>query len=347
MEKPMLNLNKEIVEKLKSAFSVQGMPLIKSDKFSDDLIAQLKKDSKAHASHWTHLEKNSKVWTDDEIWDQYLFFITLSNIQDDKLSKEVEAIYSTFDYVDEKTDNKVFIEKVNKVFGINSSTIFDTTFWSKFGSAPYTIKGITNKDLINANKRFGTVGMNEIFENGEFSKYQIIRHYNSTMSYFSATWKAKKVIYDLEKQNFSSPFKDLQEMEDNVVVKKIKDEARKYYLDKSKPLQERIKVFSAHGNKETSIFRPIDKYLCVIFDLYCEQDWIQRHETASTTYIIDKWIYNLTDNRIEIDRTNKYHPALKTTKRNYTPSEKAIERLNYFYMSRLFLEGVSEFEFDW
>lgn len=49
----MLNLNKEIVEKLKSAFSVEGMPLIKSDKFSDELIAQLKKDSKAHVSHWT------------------------------------------------------------------------------------------------------------------------------------------------------------------------------------------------------------------------------------------------------------------------------------------------------
>ena len=68
MAKHMLNLNKEIVEKLKSAFSVEGMPLIKSDKFSDELIAQLKKDSKAHPSHWSHLGKNCKTWTDEEIW---------------------------------------------------------------------------------------------------------------------------------------------------------------------------------------------------------------------------------------------------------------------------------------
>ena len=43
---------KEKVKQLKNSFSVEGVPLIKSDRFTDEELAKMKKASSAHSSHW-------------------------------------------------------------------------------------------------------------------------------------------------------------------------------------------------------------------------------------------------------------------------------------------------------
>ena len=55
------------VEQLKCMFTVEGAPVIKSNRFTQQEYDQLEKDSLAHPSHFLHLKKTRKTYTDEEI----------------------------------------------------------------------------------------------------------------------------------------------------------------------------------------------------------------------------------------------------------------------------------------
>jgi len=161
-------------------------------------------------------------------------------------------------------------------------------------------------------------------------------------------WKEKNKIKKESEKIYTSNFKDLNDLEENVTVKNIKTEAKKFYMDKTKDFKKREKVFSKHGKSNDYIYHPIDSNLKKIFDIYFENDYLDKHQIVKTLDVIKNWIETLSDSRSIIDYSkNKYHPNIKSTERNYTPSDKAIERLYRFYAEKMFLEGVSEFEFDW
>ena len=130
---------------------------------------------------------------------------------------------------------------------------------------------------------------------------------------------------------FTSPYKNLENIENKVVVKNIKVESKKFYLDKTKKFKERVRVFAVHGEENLFIFRPSDPSLNKIFSLYMENDWIQRHENIDCATIIEEWVSELAEK----------------SGRRYKPSKKSIERLYKYYMEKLFSEGIGSFKFDW
>ena len=143
-----------------------------------------------------------------------------------------------------------------------------------------------------------------------------------------------------------SMYNSLDEMEEELSVKKIGAEAQIFYMDKSKDLKERIKVFEKYGHEEGSIYTPDDDALNVIFEFHNDDDNNERHQTYETIDIIDWWIGMQKRNRVNVYK-GEYSPKFKKLTRNYTPNKQAIERLRIYYIEKLFIEGISSFVFDW
>ena len=143
----------------------------------------------------------------------------------------------------------------------------------------------------------------------------------------------------------TSPWKDMNEMEEELSVKKIGAAAIEYYLDPTKPWSERLKVFNRYG-KEEGCYTPYDISLAKIFTKYMDNSYVDRHETFYCDNVIEWWIDTLWDNRCKFVRTS-YDMKLVKFRRNYEPSQQAIERLSRYYMEKSFLFGVSRSQFDW
>ena len=118
-------------------------------------------------------------------------------------------------------------------------------------------------------------------------------------------------------------------------------------MDKTKSFEERLKAFTKLGEQDSSIFHPTNRDLKIIFDVYGENGWVERHQIIECEHIVEYWIDKLRNNRCHLDWTNKYHPKVATSTRNYTPNQKAIDRLYRFYIEKLFLDGIGSFEWDW
>lgn len=148
-----------------------------------------------------------------------------------------------------------------------------------------------------------------------------------------------------------STFKNLNDLEENLSVKKIQGEAKIFIQDESKALKERLKVFAKYGEKKSYIHRPLHPGLHKIFHIALEYDagmYVERHETVDCFDVIDWWIQELSEDRCEISYLrNEYHPELLKETRNYIPSKEAIKKLQTYYEGILLKEGIVSFEFDW
>ena len=330
------------VNELKSSFSVESVPLIYTDRFSEEELKSIRNDSKAHNSHWHHIHPKNKKWTDEEINDQITTFMSITLISEPEFNKIVNNLLKRLPFKNKDSEKITFIKTLSIILNVENLPKIQPDFWRNFGSAPYFI----NKNLAKYKKKFGACGMHEIFGEERFSTaYHLIYAINNSAARFDNVWKNH--LETLPMLSLTSNYDSLDDLENNVVVKKIHEEARKFYHDKSKAFDERLLVFSKHGNKPRYIYDPKNLDLRTIFTLYTESDYVQRHETIDTVYIVDDWIERLSEDRLSIDWKNEYHPKRVVTERNYEPSPEALARLRVYYLEKLMLEEVCEFELDW
>jgi len=345
-----MNNIKDLVEKLKSSISVEGSLLIKSNKFTQEqLDSFFANRGTTHPSHFEHLMKVSKTWSDEEIEEQILAMLNQKEVSEKALQECINTFYKTLPYENFEKEELLFKKFLLDFMGWKKFNTLHPSFWNEFGSAPYSISiDDRNKNLKYWKEHYGACGMQEIFGD-KFSKvYHLIyapkNHFNS----FKENWQAEANLRIEAKKVYSSPYNSLDELEENCSVKKIKEEAKKFYLDKTKDFDERIKVFQSHGESEDWIFTPQNSDLKKIFEIYMETSEVNHNENISCISIVESWLSNLQSKRCKIDYSqNQYHPKINSTTRNYTPSKEAIEKLTRYYFEKLFIENVSSFDFDW
>jgi hypothetical protein len=336
------------LQQLKSSFSVEGVPLIKSNRFTDEEITEMKKSSTAHSSHWNGLSKTSKTYTDDEIKTQIEVFFATPQINEVRFKELVAMMYKALPIVDKEAERKNFRELLFGILNWTEEKNGLSKMWAPFGSAPSNPDGtLHGEKLQKLQKKYGACSMGTVFD-GQFSdKFHIFWYSaNTALSGFDTYWEEAKRKKDLKNGIHSSPFKDLNDIEENTVMKKMASVCKEFYLDKSKDFNERVKVFSSYGKSESYIFHPSDPDLKKIFEAYTERD-VQRHETIQCAEVVWWWIDYLRAKRCHLNWTNPYHPKIDEETRNYKPSQEAVDRLYKFYVEKLFLEGVGSFEFDW
>jgi len=340
-------LEKKVIQ-LKNSFSVEGSLLIKSNRFTqDELDTLFNERGTTHPSHFNHLFKDRRIYTDDEISQQINTVLNQNVFEESDLNDKVHLLFMNSYFINIDEDKKRFVEDLYRLVGWNKLTPLYREFWAEFGSAPFDGGFSQNKKLLEFKSKYGACGMSDIFGD-KFSKtYCYINIVNGSILNFDVKWKEQYDIIEKSNIKYTSSYNSIEELEENVTVKKIKSEAKKFYMDKTKDFDERIKVFNKHGESKDYIFNPINHDLKKIFDIYSEND-IEKYRTIKSVYVIDDWIENLEDTRCKIDYSkNKYHPSVTTSKRNYIPSNESITRLKRYYIEKLFLEDVSKFEWDW
>lgn len=336
---------KDKIHKLKSSFSIEGTPLIYSDRFSTQDIFRMKEESTAHKYHWQHMESKSRIWTDKEIEEQIELFMSINLIEQENFNAIVENLLKRLPFKDKESEKITFITTLKIILKIENCVPVKRDFWRNFGSAPYYIDS-GNKKLVKYKTLYGAIGMHELFGEERFSiAHHLIYAVDNAVSRFDIVWENH--IEDLEMQSLTSEYKSLDDLEDNVVAKKKYKEARKFYHDKSKDFKQRIKVFSKYGDEDSSIYSPKNSDLNSIFEMHTEGDMYQRHEMVDTINIVESWVDSLSYKRLKLNWKNPYHPKLVETERNYKPSTEAINRLRVYYLEKLMLEETSSFEFDW
>ncbi len=287
-----------------------------------------------------------KKWNDAQIKSQIELLMNQKVYSTDALHKKIEELVKL-------VPDELTIEEAQKWISqqmyefVNWKNEYLADFWSGFGSAPYTLRGTKNEKLIEGQK-LGAKGMDEIFGKAFENGYSMTYNLNNFLYDVTHTIGYHRNMKALKAQVFTSPYKNLEEIVDSLPEKKAKDAGRVFYMDKTKPLKERIEAFNKYGEKESSIHEPQHLSLNEIFNIYSEQGYYQRHEMINCLRVIDWWIESLKKGRCEIDYSkNEYHPTLKIHKRDYTHSKKAIEKLQLAYYEILFAEGVANFELDW
>ena len=337
------------VEQLKNSFSVEGSLLIKSNRFTQEELDELFKNrGTTHESHFYHLKKNMKTYFDQEIADQIETMLNHIVFGEQDLIDKTNSFFNESPLVDLVSEKKIFTDKVYKLVGWDKFKPLDRKFWREFGSAPIGGLSKSNAKLMKFKDKYGACAMEEIFglkfSNTYFYTYAV----QNIIDGFAGKWNEAIKLKKEKEKVYSSPYKDLNDLEENVTVKKIKEESKNFYLDKTKDFKERVKVFSMHGKFEGSILQPSDSNLKKIFDIYGEKSYIDRHQKCDSVDIVEWWIENLSDGRCKIDYSkNHFHPDLKESKRKYKPSKAVIDRLYRYYVEKLFLDGVGSFEWDW
>lgn len=225
------------VHQLKSSFTVEGTPLFKSDRFTEEEIAQMKKDSNCHSSHWYGFSKTSKVWTDEEIATQIEVFLLTPTMNETKFNDIIDKILKAIPLKDKVHERKVFKELLFGILGWTEEKNGISELWAKFGSAPSASddKFHGNKLLEKYAVKYGACSMGTIFD-GQFSDKFHVFWYGAKQAIqkFEEYWDEAKKMKDLKSEVFTSPFKNLNDIEENVVMKKIPEVAKAFYLDKTK-----------------------------------------------------------------------------------------------------------------
>jgi len=320
---------KDIAKKLKNSFSVEGVPLIKSDRFTKEEISQMVKESKAHNSHWLNMMPAAKTWSDNEIETQVKVLMTMPTVSSVKIDFITNTFMKALKYEDIEKEYKLFKEMLFYLMGWNDSEYFNPKFWSRFGSAPYIIHE-SNKNLVRLQKLYGACGMIDLFGD-KFSNNHTIGHdINNKLYNFKAIWKEFKALKDIKETTFSSPYKVLDDIEENVVMKKIPEATRNYYLDKSKPFEERLEVFNKYGAQNGYIFNSTQPDISTIIETYIDREDLDKYQDIEISSIIENWI-----------------EILKKKSRNYKLSKESTQRLYKYYMEKVFIEGVCSFKLDW
>jgi len=308
----MINLDKK-VEDLKNSVTVNNKKLVDTSKYGDPII-------KSQIS--TLLRQN--VYPKHVLEDKFNQIFLAQNFKQ-PIANIIQNITREF---------YIFL-------GWHNNTPLYPDFWKEFGSAPFVTD--YSPDLKDAIKN-GAKGMIEIFESQErFSTFSY--SYQVPKLIDQLPEMIDKKLKELNKKVYHSDFKNMQDMEDNTLVKNISIEAEKFWMDETKDLNERIKVFNKYGNAENYIYEPTNHSLKKIFERNNEDD---RGVERKCIDVIDWWIENLKESRCYVDYSeNQFHPTTKKRTRNYKPSKAAIQRLRKRYIDILFFEGTSKYRIDW
>jgi hypothetical protein len=271
---------------------------------------------------------------DEKISEQIDMLDNLIVYTRDEVKEKENTLYREAIKLDPKTVNTFIETEVKNYFNCYN---YDNNFWIKFSSAPYYQKHEDEKG------RKGGVGMDTIFG----SKFEDCDRYDTdnliNLLKMNVEQYHKKNIKKTPKVSKYSCLGDFMK-----IYEKIRIDAIIFYKDETQGFDERIKVFNKFGKKETYIYTPNNPNLKQIFDIMNEQDYFERHQTVECTYIVDCWVEYLEDKRCKISyNENRYHPKIIKTDRNYTPSNKAIERLRRYYYNIIMSENVAKFDFDW
>lgn len=279
--------------------------------------------------------------SDKKIDTQIEILMNTNSISKGMLEEEKTRIFSKLDINMSKEEvEKSITDSLYKLIGFDKFGPLDNGFWRNFGSAPFF------QEFEDKKKKPG-IGMDTIFGD-KFEKNHSVAH--------DIIWCIEDLLRRFltkkenasKKENVISKYKSLDDLEENLPVKKIAEEAKIFYMDESKSYKERLRVFDKYGEEDSCIHQPNNIYLKKIFDIYFEKGYVQRHEMVSCLDVVHWWIEELEVGRKKIDYSkNHYHPSLINKKRNYEPSDKAIERLRKFYENIILQEGVANFELDW
>jgi len=282
-----------------------------------------------------HPKSTEKVinekYTDQQIFDQLRAYFDSPVIDETKLKDDIDSFKNTFPTnLTEEEGKKLIQNKFNELVGWNDTKYMYSNFWSKFGSCQYTQMPFLVEGNTNA---FGS----KLHLSGA-----IYNQLHSFKNWYEDYCKRK----ELSNTIFTSPFNNMDEMEEELSVKKIGEAARNFYLDKTKNFDERVKVFSKYGKSQSYIWHPSDKNLNKIFEMYTEDT--ERYITVETYRIVEWWVECLAHKRTEISFVeNRFHPKLSSEKRNYEVNQKSCDRLYKYYMEKLFIEEIGSFEIDW
>jgi len=286
-----------------------------------------------------------KGTSDDKIDKQIDILLNVEEKSQDDINAQEDRVMSKIDYSKPEKEVVDFIRSEMMNF-INLAGTPSQSFWRNFGSAPYYQKHEDEKG------KKGGVGMDTIFgnkfENCHSMMFEVCRLTDDMVD----RYKEERVNRNAPKsENIESKFKSLYDMEENLSVNKIGAEAVIFWNDETKDMKDRIIVFNKYGKKETYIHEPNHQGLARIFNMSSEYDdgmCIERHENVDCLDVVWWWIDTLKHKRSKISyNDNQYHPKIKSSKRGYTPSKEAIERLNNYYARIIMKEGVASFEFDW
>lgn len=283
-----------------------------------------------------HPKSKDKVvnekYSDQEIFDQLRAYFDSKTFDEVYIREQIEAFkYTLPTNLSIEEGKKLIQDKFNQLFGWTDSKYMDIYFWSKFGGCQFTqVPYLVEYD-------------NNIFCNKlnlSSFKHNELYYFEKWYQDYCSRKKARNTI-------FTSPYNTMDEMEEELSVNKIKEACKNFYLDKTKNLNERIKVFSKYGDTYGYIWTPFDKDMNKIFQMYCENN-LERHEIVDSVEVIEWWIDLLSEKNTKISfKENKFHPNIIFKYRNYVPTQESIDRLRIFYLERLFIEGVSSFELDW
>lgn len=194
IEEPLSLTDEELkvkIQQVKSSFSVEGLPLIKSDRFTQEEYDAMKEKTDAHSSHSLHLKVGAKVWTDEEIGEQITTMIQQTQIYDYQLQKFVDSIYETLTYEDIKKDEKTFKKALYTKLGWDKLKPLNPEFWKKFGSAPCSMSH-NHRNIGDVEKGYGAVGMDDIFGDAFNMSYRRTYDVNNMIHTFKGKWEHKK-----------------------------------------------------------------------------------------------------------------------------------------------------------
>lgn len=343
----------EKVEQLKSSVTVSGVFLIKSNKFTEEFYAKFCSEAKeklgiTNINDVKHLTNAARTWTDEEIYQQIKTMLHQKYLSDSELENHYQQFFKTLKFENYENDVQLLRDYFTELFEWNGLVPLNPDFWARFASAPYFIMPTHNQKLVEAKELYGACGMREIFDDSfENSGYTKAYYINNKIYSFKQDWLSQAEIIKEKATIYSSPYKNLEDFQENVTIKNSTKEAKNFYMDKTKNINDRITIFNEFGEKDSCIHTPHNVGLRRMFDMYTENGWCERHEIIHCTNILEYWLENLEDYRCSLDWSNKYHPKLVKKMRNYKPSKVAIERLRNYYLEQLFLEGIAKFEFDW
>ena len=214
------------VEQLKNSFTVEGVPLVKSNRFTDEELDEMKSKSTAHSSHWNGMRKSAKIYSDEEIATQIEIFFDTPIISEEKFRLMKDKLFKSLPLNDKEKEKQAFREILFSCLNWTEERNGLSKMWSPFGSAPCGVHddlGLHGEKMQALQQKYGACSMGTIFD-GEFSDkfYLFWGTINNTLYEFDAYWDLAKSQKDLKETTFSSPYNTLDEIEENVVMKKYR-----------------------------------------------------------------------------------------------------------------------------
>lgn len=284
--------------------------------------------------------------SDEKMDEQIDILLNVIKRTPDEINVQESRVMSKIDYSKSEKEVADFIKSEMMTF-INLTGTPSQSFWRNFGSAPYYQKYEDEKG------KKGGVGMDTIFgKKFEDCHSMMFEVYRLTDDMIGQYMEEKDRRNSPASKNIESKFKSLDDLEENLSVKKIDAEAKIFWNDETKDFDERLEVFGKYGKNSTYIHEPNHRGLAKIFNMSSESDdggmCFDRYQNVDCLDVVEWWIETLSEGRSKISyNENKYHPKIISKKRNYIPSEAAIDRLQNYYKRIIMQEGVASFEFDW